>query len=222
VTTRILIVEDNALLAASLVMGFSEDGLLAEAVASGALALARLASSSIDLAIVDLGLPDIDGMQVVVRTRAAGIGCPILVLTARDGVAARVAALDAGADDYVLKPVAFDELLARVRALSRRAQAPRWPPLAHGKIVVGDDLSITAGDQRAVLSPKQHALLAYLVRREGEVARRAEILLEVFGYRFDPGTNVLDVHVSHLRRRLAGFPLVITTVRGLGFRLEVT
>ncbi len=193
-----------------------------ETADSGTAALARIARADIDLVILDLGLPDLDGSEVLARIRADGARCPVLVLTARDAVASRVAALDAGADDYLIKPFAFDELVARLRALARRASGPRWAPLVSGVIALDDDLGVRAGDRRIVLSPRQHALLGYLLRRRGEVVSRTDVLREVFGYTRDPGTNVIDVHLAHLRRKLAGLPVDIATIRGVGFRLEVS
>ena len=107
-------------------------------------------------------------------------------------------------------------------ALARRASGPRWAPLVSGVIALDDDLGVRAGDRRIVLSPRQHALLGYLLRRRGEVVSRADVLREVFGYTRDPGTNVIDVHLAHLRRKLAGLPVAIATIRGVGFRLEVS
>jgi DNA-binding response OmpR family regulator len=219
---RILVVEDNDRLAASLVQGLGEEGLEVERVAGGEDALARLAGTvPVDLVVLDLGLPDLDGTEVLARLRAGGGRCPVLVLTARDAVASRVAALDAGADDYLIKPFAFDELVARLRALARRASGPRWAPLVGGVVALDDELGVRVGERRVVLSPREHALVGYLLRRRGEVVSRADILREVFGYQHDPGTNAIDVHLAHVRRKLDGLPISIATIRGAGFRLEV-
>jgi DNA-binding response OmpR family regulator len=219
---RILVVEDNDRLAASLVQGLGEEGLAVERVATGGDALVRLAAEgAVDLVVLDLGLPDLDGTEVLARLRAAGGRCPVLVLTARDAVASRVAALDAGADDYLIKPFAFDELVARLRALARRASGPRWAPLVGGVVALDDELGVRVGERRVVLSPREHALVGYLLRRRGEVVPRVDILREVFGYQHDPGTNAIDVHLAHVRRKLADLPISIATVRGAGFRLEV-
>lgn len=219
---RLLLVEDNPRLVESLAAGLREEGCDVDVATTGAAALARLARDDLDVVVLDLGLPDLDGTEVLARLRDRGSRCPVLVLTARDAVAARVAALDAGADDYLLKPFAFDELLARVRAIVRRASGPRWAPLVEGALAIDDDLGVRTGARRVVLSPREHALLAYLVRRRGEVVARGDILRDVFGYVADPGTNVIDVHLAHLRRKLQGFPLAVTTIRGAGFRLELT
>jgi two-component system, OmpR family, response regulator len=219
--SKILIVEDNLHLASSLTQGLCEQGLQACAVHTGAAAIAAIDSVAVDLVVLDLGLPDVSGLAVLQHTRGRANPVPILVLTARDAVEMRVSALDAGADDYMVKPFAFAELVARVHALQRRAAGPRWALPQLGTLVVGDDLIVRAPGCEVSLSPREHALLSYLARRQGEVALRAEILNAVFGYNFDTGTNVIDVHVANLRRKLCALPLSIRTVRGSGFKLEV-
>ena len=218
----ILLVEDNVRLTRLLAKGLTEESFVVDAVGRGRAAEERLAGGGIDLAIVDLGLPDIDGLEVVASTRRRRIAVPILVLTARDAVAARVQALELGADDYLVKPFAFEELVARIRALLRRASAPRWAPLALADVVLeaNENVVVVAGAQVA-LTPKQHAILALLLRRRGEVVTRTDILAEVFGYQFDPGTNLVDVHVANLRRKIDRSAAVrIETVRGRGYRLD--
>jgi two-component system OmpR family response regulator len=216
----ILLVEDADLLADSIAQGLQEEGFTVAVCPTGRCALTRATAHDLDAVVLDLGLPDLDGADVLLQLRAAGEQMPILVLTARDAVAARVQVLEAGADDYLVKPFAFAELLARIRALLRRVRAPRWAPLACG------DLRLDAGEQgilvgeRAVhLSPRERDLLEYFLRRQGEVVTRAGILRDVFGYEFDPGTNVLDVHMAHLRKKLLGSSTRLETVRGRGFRL---
>ena len=219
---KVLLVEDNRRLIDSLIQGLAEEQIGVAATTSGAEAVELACRGDADAVLLDLGLPDLDGLEVLRRVRDAGVHVPILVLTARDAVESRTAALDAGADDYLIKPFAFAELLARLRALTRRAAGPRWVPLDAGGVVVGDDLTVRAGARSIALSPREHALLAYLLRRRGEVVSRAEILRDVFGYGFDPGSNLLDVHLAHLRRKIAGTPVAIETIRGAGFRAEVT
>jgi len=218
---RIVLVEDNLQLANSVAEGLGEDGYTVEVVDTAAKAIERGLRRDLDLMILDLGLPDRDGTSVLTELRGAHIHVPILVLTARDAVESRVAALEAGADDYVVKPFAFAELVARIAALVRRAGGPRWAPANELPIVMRDDLVVEAGGKTASLSPREYALLGCLLRRPGEVVTRAEILREAFGYDFDPGTNVIDVHLTHLRKKLTGFPVVIETVRGAGIRLTV-
>jgi len=219
---RIVLVEDNLQLATTISDGLSEDGYTVEVLATAATAIERGLRRDLDVMVLDLGLPDRDGLEVLRELRAARINVPILVLTARDAVEARVAALDAGADDYLVKPFAFAELVARIAALARRAAGPRWAPATDMPLTMRDDLVIESGDRTVALSPREYALFGCLLRRRGEVVARAEILRDAFGYEFDPGTNVIDVHLNHLRKKLLGFPVAIETVRGAGIRLVVT
>jgi two-component system copper resistance phosphate regulon response regulator CusR len=219
----LLIVEDNATLSASLTKGLREDGFSADAVGTGLAALRRLERHDIDVVILDLGLPDIDGSEVLHQLRTRGINAPVLVLTARDAVASRVEALEKGADDYLIKPFEYAELLARIRALLRRAAAPRWAPLScNGLVLDPTELEITIGNHRVRLSPREHALLALFLRRKGELLRREDILLQVFGYNFEPGTNLVNVHIANLRKKLGSGPVVIDAVRGVGYRLRAS
>ena len=219
---RVVLVEDNSQLAGSISEGLAEDGFQVEVVDTAAKAVARGMRRDLDVMILDLGLPDRDGVEVLKELRAARVHVPILVLTARDAVESRVTALDAGADDYLVKPFAFAELVSRIGALTRRAGGPRWAPATDVPLVMRDDLVVEASGRTAALSPREYALLGCLVRRRGEVVTRAEILKDAFGYDFDPGTNVIDVHLTHLRKKLTGFPINIETVRGAGIRLTVT
>jgi len=218
---RVLLVEDNPQLAGTIAHGLGEDGFTVDLVDTAAQAIARGLRRDLDLMILDLGLPDRDGLDVLRELRAARVHVPVLVLTARDAVEARVMALEVGADDYLVKPFAFAELVARIGALIRRAGGPRWAPSTELPLEMHDDLTIESAGKTVGLSPREYALLGCLVRRRGEVVSRAEILREAFGYDFDPGTNVIDVHLTHLRKKLAGFPIVIETVRGAGIRLLV-
>src|SRR5262249_51783064 len=157
----------------------------------------RLERQDVDAVVLDLGLPDIDGSSVLAHMRNHGMNAPVLVLTARDALASRVAALEAGADDYMIKPFEYAELLGPLRALLRRAAAPRWAPLSfNGLVLDPGDLQIFVGDDRVRLSPREHALLALFLRRKGELLRREDILQQVFGYSFEPGTNLVNVHVA--------------------------
>ena len=219
---HIVLVEDNPQLAGTIRDGLAEDGYTVDVIDTAAKAIARGMRRDLDLMILDLGLPDRDGLDVLKELRGARIHVPVLVLTARDAVDSRVAALDAGADDYLVKPFAFAELVARIGALTRRAGGPRWAPSNDVPLVMRDDLVVESAGKSASLSPREYALLGCLVRRRGEVVTRAEILREAFGYEFDPGTNVIDVHLTHLRKKLTGYPITIETVRGAGIRLTVT
>src|SRR5512147_2972686 len=155
----LLIVEDNATLSASLAKGLTEDGYDVDTADTGDAAVRRLERSDIDAIVLDLGLPDVDGIDLLARLRERGINAPVLVLTARDAVSSRVAALEQGADDYLVKPFEYAELLARIRALLRRAAAPRWAPLSYNGLVLDPiELDITIGAARVRLSPREHAL----------------------------------------------------------------
>jgi two-component system response regulator QseB len=217
---QVLLIEDNERLIATLEQGLREEGIAVVSVGEGVTALARASRGDLDLIVLDLGLPDCDGMEVLRELRRGLAHVPVLILTARDAIEARVQALDLGADDYLLKPFAFAELLARIRALSRRAAGPRWAPRIEG-VVLDDDNGVQLVDRRVLLSPREHALLGYLLRRRDEVVPRRDILHEVFGHTSDPGTNAIDVHLAHLRRKLTGTALSFETVRGVGIRVKV-
>lgn len=219
---RLLLVEDNQDLAESLVTGLREEELEVDHAATAASAIARAMQRDLDLMILDLGLPDGDGLDVLAELRNAQIYLPVLVLTARDAIESRVSALDAGADDYLVKPFAFAELVARIQALSRRASGPRWVRSTSGPLKLRDDLTVEAAGKVVQLSPREFSLLGCLLQHVGEVVTRSALLEQVFGYTFDPKTNVIDVHLAHLRRKLTGFPIQIDTVRGAGIRLLVT
>jgi DNA-binding response OmpR family regulator len=219
---RIVLVEDNQQLATTIADGLSEDGYTVEVVGTALSGIDRGLRRDLDVMVLDLGLPDRDGIEVLQELRSARIHVPILVLTARDAIDARVAALDAGADDYLVKPFAFTELVARIAALTRRAAGPRWAPVTDVALAMRDDLVVESAGRAVSLSPREHALLCCLLRRRGEVVARPEILRDAFGYEFDPGTNVIDVHLNHLRKKLQGFPVAIETVRGAGIRLTVS
>jgi two-component system OmpR family response regulator len=216
---RLLVVEDDASVRRLLERGLGEEGHEVVLAQDGEAGLAQLSDGKFDACILDLLLPGLDGFTVLERARAAGVATPILVLTARDAVPDRVEGLRRGADDYLCKPFAFAELSARLDALTRRGRPE--------PIVRVADLEVDRAARRATvsgrelsLSEKQFSLLAFLVGHAGRVVTRAMVLEEVFGYGFDPGTNIVDVHIGHLRQKLDGAQARITTVRGVGYRLE--
>ncbi len=222
---RLLLVEDDARLGATLARALGEEGFVVEHVVDGAVGFDRAASGEFDVIVVDGMLPGLDGFELVRRLRAQGQSTPAILLTARDAVQDRVAGLDTGADDYIVKPFSFDELLARLRAVLRRGRllttttttTLRWRDV---ELDLERHEVMRAGTPIA-LSVKQFAILELLLRLRGGVATRQMILESALGYRFDPGTNVIDVHVSHVRQKLdtAGEPSLIETVRGVGYRM---
>ncbi len=218
-TACILLVEDSLGLVESLTRGLGEAHFEVRHSANAAGAWTALDAGGVDALILDLGLPDLDGLKLLAQVRARGLALPILVLTARESVRTRVEALNAGADDYVVKPFAFEELLARVRSLLRRAAAPRWSSGGVGGLQLREGHVLIEG-REVQLSPREHGLLQVLLSRRDQTVTRKELLRDAFGYDFDPGTNVIDVHVSHLRTKISGSGVEIETVRGFGYRLR--
>ncbi len=220
---RVLVVEDDASLRRVLERGLVEEGHTVQVAADGPSGLRRLLAGGLDACVLDVMLPGLDGFAVVEQGRAAGVTTPILLLTARDAVPDRVEGLKRGADDYLTKPFAFAELLARLEALTRRGQ-PQVARLEAGDLALdGASHRVWIAGAEVTLSQKQFSLLEFLMRHRGQVVTRAMVLEHVFGYTFDPGTNLVDVHVGNLRQKIdstAG-PSRITTVRGVGYRFEV-
>ena len=219
---RALVVEDDTGLASVLVRGMREAGFAVDHAETGRDALWLGTEVGYDVAVVDLGLPDIDGLSVVAQLRSAERWLPVLVLTARDGVPHRVSGLDAGADDYLVKPFAFDELLARLRALVRRG--PRARPAV---LVVGDlrldpsARTVRRGESPITLTGKEFGLLECLMRAPGQVLSRAYLIEHVWDLAFDCDSNVVDVYVGQLRAKIDR-PFArhtLTTVRGAGYAL---
>jgi len=218
---RLLLVEDDDAIAGPLVKGLGREGFEVTRVATGADALA---AGPADLVLLDLGLPDIDGYEVCRRLRADS-AVPIIVITARGDEVDRVVGLELGADDYVVKPFGFRELVARIRAVSRRAAAPEGgngdadPVLRSGPVEVDTRTRrVTVDGTEVVLTRKEFDLLALLARDPGATRTRDEILEEVWDAHWYGPTKTLDVHVASLRKKL-GDPTLIETVRGVGFRL---
>jgi DNA-binding response OmpR family regulator len=217
--TRVLIAEDEAGIASFLEKGLVANGFSTWTVADGH-AAARLArDEDFDLLILDVGLPGIDGFQVLRQIRTRGERMPIIVLTARDGVADTVAGLDGGADDYLTKPFSFEELLARIRARTRPERTPEPTVLDAGRLRL--DLRTRraiVGDRTVELSAREFALTETFLRHRGQVLSREQLLSQVWGYSFEPGSNVVEVYVGYLRRKLG--ENLITTVRGMGYRYD--
>lgn len=225
---RILIVEDDAAVVRLLERSLRTYGYEVVSTGSGEEAVRLASAGSIDLVLLDIALPGIDGHQVLARIRAIDRMLPVLMLTARDDTRSKVSALDGGADDYLTKPFDLEELLARIRALLRRRGQSQLPQpssalLRAGDLIV-DPLSHRAwrGDEPLDLSAREFALLTYFMRHPGQVLSREQILSAVWGYDFDPESNIVDVYVRYLRRKLdrPGEPSVITTIRGVGYRFD--
>ena len=219
---RVLLVEDDASIAAPLTKGLTREGFEVERAVRGAAALERLATPPApDIVLLDLGLPDVDGFEVCRRLRAAS-DVPIIVVTARGEEVDRVIGLELGADDYIVKPFGFRELLARIRAVTRR-RAPRTvdsTPLRVGSLSIDPRTrEVRVGDREITLTPKEFDLLALLAEDPGAVWSRGRILESVWDPHWYGPTKTLDVHVASLRKKL-GDPAWIETVRGVGFRLR--
>jgi two-component system response regulator MprA len=210
----ILVVDDDAPIRRMLDRTLSAEGYAVETAADGGQALAAVERSTPDLLVLDVAMPGVDGLAVSRRLRAKGLAVPVLLLTARDSVSDRVAGLDAGADDYLVKPFATEELLARVRALLRRGKAPE-ELLAFADLTLDATMRVAQRAGRTLmLSEREADLLALLLRNARRVVTREQAIAEI--WQGDATTNVVDRYVSNLRRKL-GEPPLIDTVRGVGF-----
>jgi DNA-binding response OmpR family regulator len=217
--SRILIAEDEVRIAAFLEKGLRSHGFSTDVAVDGEDAVRRAGSGQFDLLILDLGLPNMDGFEVLSTLKRAGSRLPVLILTARGGVRDTVHGLESGADDYLTKPFRFDELLARVRVRLRGERAPESTVLRVGDAALDLRTRQAVLDERAVdLSAREFALAEVFFRHAGQVLSREELLSQVWGYDFDPGSNVVDVYVGYLRRKLGKSR--ITSIRGMGYRLE--
>ena len=221
---RLLVVEDDMTLASFIVKGFQESGCSVDHCADGETGLAYALGNSYDAAILDLMLPSLDGLGVLHELRREKSALPVLILSAKASVDDRVAGLQEGGDDYLVKPFAFVELLARVRALVRRESRQTGPSTLIAGDLVLDLLSrrVTRAGRRIELQAREFALLEYLLRNAGKVVTKTMILSHVWDYSFDPQTNVVDVLVCRLRNKIdRDFPdKLITTQRGMGYVLE--
>ena len=223
---RVLVVEDDDAVRAAVDRGLGVHGFAVSSVADAESAMALVARRRPDVMIVDIGLPGMSGIELCTRLRGLDVDTPILILSARDQVGDRVAGLQAGADDYVVKPFSLEELAARVHALLRRARSTvtATSVLAAGPLWIDLDRRVAkADDKRLDLSRREFDLLAVFAANPGIVLSRTRLLELVWGYDFDVDTNVVDVFVGYVRRKLdaAGTPGVIETVRGVGFVLRV-
>lgn len=215
---HVLLIEDDLLVASGIVAGLRLHGLTVDHVETASLAQSALATSSFDICVLDLGLPDEDGMVLLARWRARGHSLPVLVLTARDAVEHRIKGLQAGADDYLLKPFDLDELVARLHALLRRVSGRSADRIEHGA------LSFTASTGEVLLSGapvelsrRERALLRALLQHPRQILSSEQLRDSLYGFEQDVESNAVNVHIHHLRRKLGAG--VVETVRGLGYRL---
>ena len=217
---RVLLIEDEPRLAGYIQKALSEEAFTADVATDGESGLERAQATTYDLIILDLMLPGVDGMTVCRRLRSAANDVPILVLSARGMVQDRVSALNAGADDYLTKPFEFAELSARVRAVLRRRQPTAFLPLTVADLSL-DPVSriVRRGDRRVDLTQKEYALLEYLLRHAGQGVTRTMIAEHVWNFHWDRLTNVIDVYINHLRKKieLPGEPRLIHAIRGSGY-----
>ncbi len=219
---KILIVEDNKKLAESLKEGFEHEGYAVDTVADGETALRRVFAGSCgcDLLILDVMLPGKDGIEVCRELRERDVTIPVLMLTAKDATGDKVVGLDAGADDYLVKPFAFEELLARVRALLRRPREAMPAALSLGGIVLdAATRTVNVGGAPISLTLREYGVLEYFMRHPNQVLTREQILSNVWDFSFDAWSNVVDVHVKNVRKKLGTIHgKSIETIRGVGYR----
>ena len=217
---KILVIEDDPTVGQFVKRGLEENRWGVDLVADGEEGERRAATDTYDLVILDMRLPGKSGLDVLMALRARGFERPVLVLTAQDAVDAKVSTLRAGADDYVTKPFAFEELLARVEALARRPRAIASPTLRVGDLVLDPQArEVHRGEEMIDLTPKEFTVLEYLMRHAGRVMSRTLITEYAWGYHFDPGTNIVDVVINHLRKKVDARHdrKLISTVRGVGY-----
>ena len=220
---RLLVVEDSAKMASLLRRGLTEEGYAVDVVTNGVDAVWLATEESFDAIVLDVVLPDIDGFEVCRRLRRAGRWAPLVMLTARDDVSDRVKGLDAGADDYLTKPFAFEELFARLRSLVRRGPHERSPVLEVGDLALDPaEHSLRRGNEPIRLTPREFALLQFFMQHAGEALTRPRLLEHVWDFAFDGDPNIVDVYIGYLRDKIdRPFGRAsIATVRGIGYRLE--
>lgn len=213
---RLLLVEDDQLLGKGLVAGLGQAGFAVDWATSGEDAESALATTHYDAVVLDIGLPKMDGLELLKLRRSARDRTPVLILTARDTIADRVKGLDAGGDDYLVKPFDLAELQARLRALLRRAKGEAAPVLRHGRIELDPaDHSVRLDGAPVVLSNREFAILHDLVTNAGRILTRGQLEERIYGWGEEIGSNAVEVHIHNLRRKL--YPTVIRTMRGVGY-----
>ncbi|KAB7746538.1 response regulator [Nostocoides sp. F2B08] len=223
--SRILVAEDESRIASFIAKGLTASGLSPMVVEDGPTAMAMALTGEFDLMILDIGLPGMDGFEVLSRIRDGGSSLPVIILTARDSVADTIAGLEGGADDYMQKPFSFGELLARIRLRLRTAQNGTTAADPAATVITAGDITldmrtrrVTVRGKESDLSSREYVLLETFMRHPGHVLTREQLLSHVWGYDFDPGSNVVDVYVRYLRKKIGSD--TIETVRGMGYRLR--
>ncbi len=215
---RILLVEDDPELGDGLTIGLRQAGFAIDWVKDGNSADRALQSETFDLVVLDLGLPRLSGMEVLSRARSRRQTLPVLILTARDATGDKVSGLDAGADDYLVKPVDLDELAARIRALTRRSAGRAAPLLTRGDLALDPAAhNVTLAGAPVELSSREFSLLQMLLENAGRVLSRSQLEQSVYGWRDEPDSNALEVHIHHLRKKLGSE--LIRTLRGVGYTI---
>ena len=215
---RILLVEDDLQLGDGLMVGLRQAGFAVNWVRDGHAADLALSTETFDLVVLDLGLPRLSGMEVLKRARDRGRTTPVLILTARDATGDKVSGLDAGADDYLVKPIDLDELTARIRALTRRSAGRAAPLLTRGNLALDPAAhSVTLAGQPVNLASREFSLLQMLLESAGRVLTRSQLEQSLYGWGDEPDSNALEVHIHHLRRKLGSE--LIRTLRGVGYTI---
>ncbi|MDG9780911.1 response regulator [Metapseudomonas otitidis] len=216
---RLLLVEDDPALGEGVRTGLRQEGYTIDWLQDGASALHALQTEEFDLVVLDLGLPRLDGVELLKRLRGGGATLPVLILTARDATEDRIAGLDAGADDYLVKPFDLNELKARLRALLRRSTGRATVLIEHAGITLDpSSQQVTYNGQTVVLTPKEYLLLHELLAQPGKVFTRERLTQLLYGWEEEAESNTLEVHIYHLRKKL--FSELIRTVRGIGYLVE--
>jgi DNA-binding response OmpR family regulator len=219
---RLLLVEDDVMVASGMKLGLCDAGYTVDWVGSGERAVQALEAESFDLAIVDIGLPGMDGLQLMHRIRASGCTMPVLILTARDALQDRVQGLDLGADDYMLKPFELPELLARLRALLRRSQAATSAVLSFGPLEMDTaHRRVTLAGQLMELGPREWSVLEYLLLQAPKPAAKDKLLAALTGWDKEITPNAIEVYISRLRAKLEPAGVALRSIRGFGYRLEL-
>ncbi|QKE62682.1 response regulator [Aquipseudomonas campi] len=216
---RLLLVEDDKALGEGLRLGLRQEGYTVDWLQDGASAVHALLSESFDLLVLDLGLPRLSGIQVLQQLRKSGSALPVLILTARDATEDRIAGLDAGADDYLIKPFDLDELKARLRALLRRSAGRAEVRIEHAGVSLDpSSQQVTYLGKAVPMTPKEYLLLHELLSQPGKVLTRERLAQSLYGWDEEAESNTLEVHIHHLRKKL--FNNLIRTVRGVGYLVE--